>query len=121
MNILLRTAHLATFGVLLGGHAFAVDPERLRPFLYATIASGAGMMVLELVATCRWLVTGAGLAVLVKLAVLLCVPLFWEHRVALLVVVIVIASVAAHMPARWRHRSFTGAAEPWRPGGQPER
>jgi hypothetical protein len=29
INILLRTAHIAAAGVLLGGHAFGVDPGRL--------------------------------------------------------------------------------------------
>ena len=35
-NIALRTAHLAAMGVLLGGHAFDVDPERLMVALADT-------------------------------------------------------------------------------------
>jgi hypothetical protein len=93
-----------TFGALLGGHLFAVDPARLRPFLIATIASGLGLMALELASTCAWLFMGKGVAVLLKLLVLLFVPVFWEHRVPLLLLTVAMASVGSHMPSRFRHR-----------------
>lgn len=106
LGIALRTAHLLTFGTLVGGHVFDVDADRLLPFLIATIMSGAGLMTLELASTFAWLATGKGIAVLLKLLVLLSVPLFWDHRVALLLLVIVVASVGAHMPSRFRHYSL---------------
>ena len=40
----------------------------------------------------------------IKLAVLLMVPVFWEHRVALLLLTVVVASIGSHMPSRFRHR-----------------
>lgn len=103
ISILLRTAHLATFAVLLGGHVFDVDPLRLAPWLVATVASGAGLMALELASSFAWLSTGKGLAVLVKLAMLATVPVFWEQRVAILLAVVVLAGISSHMPARFRH------------------
>ena len=106
LGLALRTAHLMTFGVLLGGHLFDVDPARLMPFLLATIASGAGLLALELLSTCAWLFMGKGLVVMLKLGLLLTVPLFWEHRVALLLSIVAVASVGAHMPSRFRHRCF---------------
>jgi hypothetical protein len=106
LGIALRTVHIATFGTLLGGHVFAADPDRLWPFLAATALSGLALVALELASTCEWLLEGRGLAVAAKLAVLAAVPLFWEQRVALLLAVVVIASVTSHMPARFRHRSF---------------
>jgi hypothetical protein len=105
-GVVLRTAHLAAFGVLLGGHVFGVDPARLEPLLLAAVASGAAMMALEMAATCQWLFLVKGAAVVAKLGLLLLVPLFWEQRVALLLLVLVVASVAAHMPARLRHHSL---------------
>jgi hypothetical protein len=104
LGLSLRTAHLMTFGALLGGHLFEVDSARLQPFLLATIASGLGLMALELASTCAWLFMGQGLAVLIKLSVLLMVPVFWEHRVALLLLTVVVASIGSHMPSRFRHR-----------------
>ena len=106
LGVALRTAHLMSFGALLGGHLFAVDPARLMPFLVATIASGLGLMALELVSTCAWLFMGKGVAVLLKLLVLLMVPVFWEYRVALLLLTVAMASVGSHMPARFRHYSL---------------
>jgi hypothetical protein len=113
LGLALRTAHLMTFGALLGGHFFNVDSARLMPFLLATIASGVALVALELASTCAWLFMGKGLAVLLKLAVLLMVPLFWDYRVPLLLLVVAVASVGSHMPSRFRHRCFVPAARPY--------
>ncbi len=104
LGLALRTAHLMTFGALLGGHLFAVDTTRLMPFLIATVASGLGLIALELASTCAWLFMGKGLAVLLKLLLLLMVPVFWEYRVPLLLLTVAMASVGSHMPSRFRHR-----------------
>ena len=106
LGVALRTAHLMTFGALVGGHLFEVDQWRLFPFLVATILSGGGLMALEMASTCAWLFMGKGLAVLAKLLLLASIPLLWEHRVALLLLVVAVASVGAHMPARFRHYSL---------------
>ena len=107
LSIALRTLHLASFGILLGGHAFAIEADRLLPALYLTIASGIGLMALEVyVIGLYWFFQGKGVMVLAKLAILLTVPFLWEYRVFLLLLVVVIASVGSHMPARYRHYSF---------------
>ena len=106
LGVALRTAHLMTFGTLVGGHLFEVDYWRLFPFLVATILSGAGLMALEMASTCAWLFMGKGLAVLAKLLLLASIPLLWEHRVVLLLLTVALASVGAHMPARFRHYSL---------------
>jgi hypothetical protein len=107
LSIALRTLHLVAFGVLLGGHTFAVDPEKLLLSLYLTILSGLGLIALEIYAVgLYWLVLGKGIMVLLKLALLLLIPFFWEARVVLLVLVVGIASVGSHMPARYRHYSL---------------
>ncbi len=77
LGVALRTVHVAAFAALLGGHLFDVDAARLLPWLYAAIASGASLMVLELLGSCAWLSTGKGLAVLVKLSLLAVVPWCW--------------------------------------------
>src|SRR3970040_1208759 len=115
MSIALRTLHLAAFGMLLGGHAFGVEAERLLLSLSLPILSGLGLIALEIYAVgLYWLILGKGIMVLVKLALLLLIPFFWEARVALLLLVMGIASVGSHMPARYRHYSFLhrGVIEP---------
>lgn len=106
LGVVLRTAHLLMIGVVLGGHVFDVDPTRIVPFLIAAIVTGVAMMVLELASTCAWLLQGKGVAVLVKLGLLVAVPVFWEHRVALLIAATVVSGVGSHMSSRFRHHSF---------------
>jgi hypothetical protein len=107
MSIALRTLHLSAFGMLLGGHVFALDAGRLLPYLWLTIGSGLGLIALEIYAVgLYWLVLGKGIMVLVKLALLFLIPFFWEARVLLLLLVVAIASVGSHMPARYRHYSI---------------
>ncbi len=107
LSIALRTAHLAVFGLLLGGHAFAVDPMRLLPVLWLTVLTGIGLAAAEMYATGPgWILQGKGLAVLAKVGLLLLVPVFWEERVPLMLAVVVIASVGSHMPGRFRHYSI---------------
>jgi len=112
LGVALRTTHLITFGALLGGHFFAVDASRLVPFLIATIASGLGLMALELASTCAWLFMGKGVSVLLKLLVLLMVSVFWEYRLPLLLLTVAVASVGSHMPSRFRHRLVFPAMRP---------
>jgi len=106
LSVAFRTAHLATFGVLLGGHVLGVEPARLTPFLVGTAVSGVLLVMLDLASTCEWVFEGRGLAVAAKLGILALVPWLWEQRVLLLLLVVVVASVGAHMPGRFRHRSF---------------
>ncbi|MFQ5899015.1 MAG: hypothetical protein ACE5JN_12340, partial [Candidatus Methylomirabilia bacterium] len=102
-----RTVHLAAFGLLLGGHAFAADSQKLLPYLWLTILSGAGLIAVEVYAEgLYWVFLGKGIMVLVKLGLLLAIPIFWEARVGLLLLVVGIASVGSHMPARYRHYSL---------------
>lgn len=107
LSIALRTVHLASFGILVGGHAFVIEADRLVPALYVTILSGVGLMALEVFANgLHWFLLGKGVSVLLKLGILVLVPVFWDHRLMLLLLVVVIASVGSHMPARFRHYSF---------------
>jgi hypothetical protein len=82
-----------------------VQADLLYPSLAITVASGAALIGLELYQNVHWLFLGKGLVVLAKLALLLLVPLFWEARVLLLLAVVALASIGAHMPARFRHYS----------------
>lgn len=104
-NISLRTAHLAVSGVLTGGHVFDIPRERLLPWLCATIVTGWILVLIEAFPRLRWCYQGRGLCVWLKLILLSLIPGFWDCRVSILFVVIVIASVGSHMPGRFRYYS----------------
>jgi hypothetical protein len=105
ISIALRSAHLMTSGLLLGGHAFDVAPHRLLLFLYLTVASGLGLIALELYASCRWIYLGKGVMVCLKLALLIAAGLWWEQRVVFLLLVVLLGSIGSHLPARYRYYS----------------
>ena len=103
MRIALRTVHILGFSILLGGHWFNVPREALLPWLYCAVFSGAGLLGLELRTGFDWVLQLGGSMVLAKLVVLGLTPLFWEQRLALLLVVMVIGSIGSHMPGALRH------------------
>jgi hypothetical protein len=106
INIALRTAHLMTSSILLGGHVFDVSADRLLLLLYLTIASGVCLVLLELYTSCRWIYLGKGAMVILKIVLLIAAGVWWDQRVVFLLLVVLIGSVSSHMPARFRYYSF---------------
>jgi hypothetical protein len=106
ISIALRTLHIAAIGILLGGHVFAVPAARLVPWLALSIASGAGLIGIELYSSAKWLYQGKGVMVMIKLLLIVAVAVFWEQRVWLLLAALVIGSVGSHMPGRFRYYSL---------------
>ncbi len=104
-KITLRTAHLMATSVLVGGHAFSAPVAALRPLLYVAIATGLGMIFLEAYPSVHFVFEGWGLLLLGKLALLCCIPFAWKQRLPLLLAAVALASVASHMPGRFRHYS----------------
>ncbi|HNW44487.1 MAG TPA: hypothetical protein PKI19_08275 [Elusimicrobiales bacterium] len=112
-NITLRTVHILSFSVLLGGHWFNAPRGELVAWLYWTVFSGAGLLALDLRGGFDWLRRLAGSLVLAKLAVIGLVPLFWEQRLWLLGLALAIGCVGSHMPGALRHLPlFPGSAGP---------
>ncbi len=101
----LRTAHLLAFGALYGGHIYGIAADRLLPALLATVATGLGLMALEMYRTPVWPAQVRGLATFAKVALVLAVAVWWEARVWLLSAVIVIGAIVSHMPGRDRYYS----------------
>lgn len=106
ISIGFRTLHLLASSLLLGGHAFDVAPQRLFPLLVVTVGSGLGLILLELYRSCDWVYQGMGVLVIAKVALTALAGLWWEQRVLLLSLVLILGSVGSHMSARYRHYSF---------------
>ena len=105
IRTLLRTAHLIASGALYGGHVYGVEAERLVPALAAVLATGGAFLALEVYQASVWLIQIRGVATLVKLALVAAVAPFWELRVPLLTLAVIIGGVSSHMPGRWRYHS----------------
>lgn len=106
ISIALRTLHLLGSSLLIGGHAFGAEPQRLVVLLLLTVGSGAGLILLELYRSCDWVYQGMGFMVIVKTAITILAGIWWEQRVLLLCAVVVLGSVGSHMPADYRHYSL---------------
>jgi len=98
--------HIAAIGILLGGHFFDIAHTRLFIWLYLSIISGAGLIGIELYSSFKWLYQGKGVLVLIKLLLVASVAVFWEQRLWLLLIVLIIGSVGSHMPGRFRYYSI---------------
>ncbi len=105
LNIVFRTAHIASMGILLGGHAFNVAPERLMLALWLTISTGVALIALESQGRPLWLHQGRGIMVMAKLVMVCAVPFFWDFRLPILLGVAVVASVGSHMSGSYRYYS----------------
>jgi len=105
LNIALRTAHIGSMGILLGGHAFDVAPERMKMILWLTVGTGVALASVESRFRLLWFHQARGFMTMVKLALICTVPLAWDYRLSILLAVMVIGSVASHMPGRYRHYS----------------
>ena len=104
-SIAFRTAHIIAFSVVLGGYVWGIDPGRVMPVVALASLTGFGLAGLELYKSLHWLFLGKGLVVLVKLALLTLLPFAGDAGLPLLLAVVVLASVGAHMPSRYRHYS----------------
>jgi hypothetical protein len=109
VSVLLRTAHVAAMGVILGGVFLGAGQGELRAAIWVTLASGALMMLLDILKDPKVLLQGSGLFVLAKLA-LLAVGFFVQpdQRFGWYLAAAVVASVGSHMPGRLRHFSVAG-------------
>jgi hypothetical protein len=105
-NIGIRTMHIIVAAALFGGHVFDVPRAQLHVWLYLTIATGAVLIVLEAYPHIAWCHEARGIMTLAKLALLIAIPWLWDYRAAILVMVIILASVGSHMPRVWRHFSL---------------
>lgn len=105
-QVALRTVHVASMALVLGGLAFDVPDARLHAAGVVTVASGVGLLAVELAKTGVFLYTGAGAASILKLALLGLGFAFPVARFELYLGATLVASVGSHMRSAWRHWSL---------------
>jgi len=106
IRILFRALHILTISILLGGHFFNQPISILEPWLWAAVITGTVILLTDLHSSLAILFEARGIAILVKIALLLLVPVFWEQRVTLLVCILLIGAISSHLPKRYRHKLF---------------
>lgn len=106
IRIAFRTAHLAAFAILYGGHWHDVPAARLAPALLATLATGGALVALEIYRAPVWPLQVRGVATMLKVVLVATVGLAWSARLWLLTAAMVIGGVSSHMPGRFRYYSL---------------
>ena len=106
VQVALRSVHVAAMAVVLGGLAFDVPDARLHAAGIVTVASGAGLLAVELARTGVYLYTLAGAVTIGKLGLLGLGAAFPAARFELYLAATLLAAVASHASWRWRHWSL---------------
>lgn len=105
VNIGLRTLHLIGIAGLGGGYFYAAVDQSWLGFLYLTLASGLILTLLSLWSNGIWLLQLRGQAILLKVLLLALIPFWPEHKIALMLAVIIISGLIAHAPGNVRYFS----------------
>ena len=105
-NIVLRTLHLIGSAGVGGGYLYGAPKEAWLPYLALTIVSGFGLVLLEIFTSAIWLIQLCGIAILIKVGLLMCVKCTGGYEAYLLVFSIVISGITSHAPAGIRHFSI---------------
>jgi hypothetical protein len=93
-------------GFVLGGIAFHAPERNLALPVALTVASGILLFAIDLARSGVFAYLAAGLAVHVKLILLLLGSVFPGSRLAFYLAATVVASIGSHMSGPFRHYSF---------------
>ena len=94
----LRTLHLVSVAGVSGGVLFALEKDLWLHYWWLALVSGALIMLMDITANTMWVVQVRGVAIIVKLILLLLLGLHpgWDNL--LLVTIIIISAVISHAP-----------------------
>jgi hypothetical protein len=106
VRILFRSLHILSVGVLLGGHIFNQPIDILEPWLWGAIITGLIILLTDLHSSFAVLFELRGIAILLKIILILLIPLFWEQRVLILISILFIGAISSHLPKRYRHKRY---------------
>ena len=87
-------------------YCFYLEKERLFPAMLAVFASGGLFMAFEVARSPIWLVQLRGVATYLKIALVVSIELFWDWRVAILTVALVLGTFVSHLPGSFRYYSL---------------
>lgn len=99
----LRSLHIASMGLVLGGIGMGGTRETLIVPIVATVTTGLLLLITSIQWGCLEFTHGAGAAVVLKLALLGLGNIFEGARFQLYLAATLVTSVGSHMSSNWRH------------------
>lgn len=103
VRVLLRTAHIFTGGVLLGGLIFNQPWLDIQPWWIAMAVSGLLLFLTDLHASFAILFQLSGVVVLLKLVLVAVAGWIPQIAIHALLFALIIGSISSHMSGRLRH------------------
>lgn len=103
-NIILRMLHIVGM-IGLGGYLFGAERSIWQPYIVLILGTGFGLMLLYIISNGIFFIQLRGIAILLKLVLLVMIPLTDISATGLLIAVIVISAVIAHAPGDIRYYS----------------
>ena len=105
-KISLRTLHLLSVAGVGGGVLFGLEKDLWINYWWLALASGALMMLLDIISNRVWLVQIRGVSIFLKLILLALLGVYPGLDGYLLTVVIIISAVISHAPGKLRYYSL---------------
>lgn len=105
VRISIRTVHLLSMGLLIGGFAAGVPLQHLAGPFWWTLGSGVVFVAVELHASCIFLLQLKGIAVLTKTLLFLLAWAEPDRAMTCFVISVIIGGVSSHMPGKFRYFS----------------
>lgn len=105
-KISLRTLHLLALAGVGGGVLFGLEKDLWVNYWWLAMASGALMMLIDIISNPVWLLQIRGVVIYVKLILLACLGLYPDWDSFLLAVIIIISAVISHAPGKLRYYSI---------------
>lgn len=105
-KISLRTLHLLSVAGVGGGILFGLEKELWDSYWWLAIVSGGLMMLMDMVANPVWILQVRGVAIILKLLLLLLMLDYPEWGSFILILIIVMSAVISHAPGKLRYYSL---------------
>ena len=105
-KISLRTLHLLSVAGVGGGILFGLEKNLWLNYWWLAMASGALMMLVDIISNPVWIVQVRGLSIFIKLILLAYLGSNPDWDGFLVVLIIIISAVISHAPGKLRYYSI---------------
>lgn len=105
VNISLRTLHLVAICGVAAGALFQLKQELWQNYLYLTLLSGSGMVLIEVWNNGIWLIQLRGLVTVLKLSIL-SIAFVSGFQPYMIFTALVLSGIIAHAPGKVRYYSI---------------
>ena len=105
-KISLRTLHLLSVAGVGGGIFFGLEQAAWLNYWWLALVSGALMMLIDIISNPVWIVQVRGLAIFLKLILLVFLGKWPSLDGLILAIVIIISGVISHAPGNLRYYSI---------------